>query len=70
MKYLRNLLTGETFTRIGDKTLVDTQGNVYNRFNRTWNDGQGNFILPIGDKTYADRNGDLFTSFGDDDDEF
>lgn len=70
MRILLNLQTGETLTQVGDKTMVDTHGNVYNRFNDTWNDGQGNFILPIGDKTYTDRSGSLFKSFGDNHESF
>lgn len=66
MRILLNLLTGDTLTQVGDKTMVDTDGNVYNRFNDTWHDSHGNFLLPLGDKTYADRSGSLFKSFGGD----
>lgn len=68
MRYLLNLLTGETLTRVGDRTMVDTQGNVYNRFNNTWNDSQGNFIIPLENDLYADRSGSIFKSFGGDND--
>ena len=68
MRFLINLLTGDTLTQTSDTTMTDTQGNVWNKAGSTWHDSHGNFLLPLGDKTYADRSGSLFKSFGDDHD--
>lgn len=68
MRFLINLLTGDTLTQTSDTTLTDTQGNVWNKSGSTWNDSQGNFIIPLENDLYADRSGSVFKSFGGEND--
>lgn len=68
MRFLINLLTGDTLTQTSDTTLTDTKGNVWNKSGSTWHDSHGNFIQPLQDNMSMNQNGSLFKSWGDNND--
>ena len=68
MRFLINLLTGDTLTQTSDTTLTDTKGNVWNKAGSNWLDSHGNLIQPLQNNMSMDQNGSLFKSFGDDHD--
>lgn len=68
MRFLINLLTGDTLTQTSDTTLTDTQGNVWNKSGSTWHDSHGNTIQSLDNKMSMKQDGSLFQSWGDDHD--
>jgi hypothetical protein len=68
MRFLINLLTGDTLTQTSDTTLTDTQGNVWNKAGSTWHDSHGNTIQSLDNKMSMKQDGSLFSSWGDDHD--
>ena len=67
MRFLTDLLTGDTLTQVGN-TMTDQKGNVWNRINDTWYDSHGNFIKPLQDNLSMNQRGSLFQSWGDNND--